>query len=99
MRRINCIAFILFAALFYGCSEVNSFGECVEAGYEALEPDCEGCRPYCTTPEGSAFYAPEKEDGQMCADKCGDGNCDEIVCMEKGCPCAETKESCPEDCS
>jgi hypothetical protein len=34
-----------------------------------------------------------------CVDRCGDGTCDEIVCMAIGCPCAETPESCPEDCS
>ena len=33
-----------------------------------------------------------------CIDKCGDGKCAEIVCMAAGCPCAETPESCPEDC-
>lgn len=33
-----------------------------------------------------------------CKDLCGDGICQEIVCMAIGCPCAETKETCPEDC-
>lgn len=35
----------------------------------------------------------------ICKDLCGDGECDENVCMAAGCPCAETKESCPQDCS
>ncbi|MDF1497059.1 MAG: DUF3828 domain-containing protein [Patescibacteria group bacterium] len=34
----------------------------------------------------------------LCIDKCGDGICDEMVCMGEGCPCAETPESCPKDC-
>ncbi len=34
-----------------------------------------------------------------CIDKCGDGTCQERVCMSTGCDCAETKESCPEDCA
>lgn len=34
-----------------------------------------------------------------CKNLCGDGNCDEIVCMATNCPCSETKESCPQDCS
>lgn len=34
-----------------------------------------------------------------CIDKCGNGVCDEVVCQGTGCPCAETKTSCPEDCS
>jgi len=33
-----------------------------------------------------------------CKDLCGDGICQEIVCMAIGCPCAETPESCPQDC-
>ncbi len=34
----------------------------------------------------------------ICVDKCGDGICQEIVCMAEGCPCAETHQSCPTDC-
>ena len=34
-----------------------------------------------------------------CVNKCGDGVCAEIVCQGIGCPCAETKTSCPQDCS
>ncbi|MEZ4754187.1 MAG: hypothetical protein R3A13_07750 [Bdellovibrionota bacterium] len=33
-----------------------------------------------------------------CVNKCGDGECQEMVCMAVGCPCAETAESCKEDC-
>ena len=35
----------------------------------------------------------------MCIDRCGDGKCAEIVCMGTGCPCSESANSCPEDCS
>lgn len=40
------------------------------------------------------------EDGpdKLCIDKCGDGVCDEMVCMGVGCPCAETVNTCDEDC-
>lgn len=34
----------------------------------------------------------------VCKDFCGDGVCQEIVCMAIGCPCAETKATCPQDC-
>lgn len=34
---------------------VNSFPECVEAGYEILYPDCEGCQLSCVTPDGRTF--------------------------------------------
>ena len=173
-------------------SEINSFNECVAAGYEKLEPDCVGCQVYCETPDGKRFEKPAmpkkptkepqkyfveyvggslnynltvqkptpchevtldsqvmesyptqvrlvvqiRDTGKMCAqvidteqvtgslelgdrpgsvsvivdgeevyskttrceDKCGDGNCDEIVCQAIGCPCPETPSSCPEDC-
>lgn len=34
-----------------------------------------------------------------CVDKCGDGVCQEVVCMAVGCPCPETLKSCPQDCN
>lgn len=34
----------------------------------------------------------------VCEDLCGDGVCQEIVCMAIGCPCAESKDSCFQDC-
>jgi hypothetical protein len=40
----------------------------------------------------------ELPEEKTCQDKCGDGVCDEVVCLAIGCPCAETKEDCPEDC-
>lgn len=41
----------------------------------------------------------EGETGAPCEDLCGDGICQEIVCEAIGCPCAETPESCPQDCA
>jgi len=35
---------------------------------------------------------------EACVDKCGDGTCQEIVCLAIGCPCAETAQTCPIDC-
>jgi len=36
--------------------------------------------------------------GEVCENLCGDGTCQETVCLAVGCPCAETKENCPQDC-
>ncbi|MBD3312607.1 hypothetical protein GF352_04105 [archaeon] len=36
--------------------------------------------------------------GSTCRDMCGDGVCQEVVCMAIGCPCAETPSNCPSDC-
>ncbi|MCX6730063.1 MAG: hypothetical protein NT058_01005, partial [Candidatus Portnoybacteria bacterium] len=35
----------------------------------------------------------------QCVDSCGDGTCQEVVCQGTGCPCAETKNNCSEDCA
>jgi hypothetical protein len=34
----------------------------------------------------------------ICEDKCGDGECQRIVCQGTDCPCAEDINSCPLDC-
>ncbi|MBN2517462.1 MAG: hypothetical protein JXB14_01315 [Candidatus Altiarchaeota archaeon] len=70
---------------------VNSFGECVAAGYPVMESYPRQCR----TPDGRTFI----EEVAICEDRCGDGFCDDMVCLGEGCPCAETPESCPEDCA
>lgn len=57
-------------------------------------------------PDGSAVgrvppdceFAPCPAEKDICEDRCGDGICQEIVCMAIGCPCPETPETCPEDC-
>ncbi|MCX6746293.1 MAG: hypothetical protein NTX00_04755 [Candidatus Parcubacteria bacterium] len=35
---------------------------------------------------------------ETCKNLCGDGVCQEIVCLAIGCPCSETPDSCPQDC-
>jgi hypothetical protein len=40
----------------------------------------------------------DENNEKICKDLCGDGICQEIVCLASGCPCAETPESCPKDC-
>lgn len=44
-------------------------------------------------PQGSI-----KKENKFCKNLCGDGICQEIVCMAVGCPCPETPETCPQDC-
>lgn len=36
---------------------------------------------------------------ETCKNLCGDGICQRFVCLAIGCPCAETEETCPSDCS
>ena len=71
--------------------EISSFDECVAAGYPVMESYPRQCK----TSDGTTFV----EEIVPCVDRCGDGECQRVVCLETGCPCAETPESCPEDCS
>jgi len=55
-------------------------------------------------PESEEFnldsnFESENEEMEICVDMCGDGICQEMVCMGEGCPCAETADICPQDCS
>ncbi len=34
----------------------------------------------------------------ICLDYCGNGTCEEIVCLGENCPCAENTSNCPADC-
>lgn len=47
--------------------------------------------------QGEDIQNQEREQ-EGCVNKCGDENCEEVVCMGTGCPCTETKASCPKDC-
>ena len=68
-----------------------------------------GCAPACVVHTDTkvaeinwrctGLIEPRADKEEICIDSCGDGVCDEIVCQAAGCPCAETYESCPDDCS
>ncbi len=68
--------------------------------YIGADP-CERCSSgMCNIAESypmQVFCIEEEE--PICVDMCGDGICQEIVCMAVGCPCAETPENCPQDCA
>jgi hypothetical protein len=76
------------------CRNVNILDE-----VKACSADAKLC------PDGSSVgrIAPDCEFApcpgeETCENLCGDGTCQEIVCMAVGYPCAETKDSCPSDC-
>lgn len=60
-------------------------------------PDC-AFAPCPGEPGGSAPPGEPPRPGGTCKNQCGNGTCEEVVCMAIGCPCAETKASCPQDC-
>jgi len=45
------------------------------------------------------FAACSSGGEEACKNLCGDGTCEEVVCMAIGCPCAESAQSCPQDCA
>ena len=92
-----------------GCAQTNShtkvissFEECVAAGNpvtRSIPAQCmaDGQR-FIETISKPAINVPAKKKS-FCKDECGNGTCEEIVCMAVGCPCSESPDSCPEDCS
>ncbi len=70
--------------------EINNNNEVVINSFEII-------------PDGSTINRnntdkTNKENKRLCKDMCGDGVCQEIVCLGEGCPCPESSETCPADC-
>lgn len=77
----------------------KNFQECVEQGGKILK----SFPAQCVTADGRTFaqevarsQKPRREG--FCKNTCGNGSCEEMVCMALGCPCAETPQTCPQDC-
>ncbi|MBX7139185.1 MAG: hypothetical protein K1X83_14515 [Oligoflexia bacterium] len=74
---------------------ITNYEQCVAAGNairKSFPPDC-------ITADGQIFVDESAAAGQtLCVNKCGDGECQEIVCMGQGCPCPESSQTCPQDC-
>ena len=101
---------ILVFSLLPGCAAadqqpapVRSYSECVQAG----NPIARSYPASCRTSDGLIFFEEpqrplidraRKLPGSICTNGCGNGQCEEIVCMGAGCPCAETPQTCPADC-
>lgn len=96
-------------ALGFGCTGgatprpiqglARNFAECVAQGGKMLK----SYPAQCVTPEGERFVDQRSVDDSFapskgCKDLCGNGRCEEIVCMAIGCPCAESHATCPKDC-
>lgn len=73
---------------------IASFDECVRQQGKILK----SLPARCVSKDGREFIQGASAEKRACKDLCGDGRCQEIVCMAVGCPCAETPETCPKDC-
>lgn len=79
--------------------EILTEQDCRDAGYEVLYPELVGGPVQCQTDDGLVnISTEERPDDTLCTNMCGDGICQDIVCMGEGCPCQEDANSCPEDC-
>lgn len=107
MNRLLCSFIALFVFASTGCAQTSgssnpneplkaptSYEECVAQGNKVLK----SYPGQCVTKEGLRFFQPVKRDHADCKNLCGNGTCEEIVCMAVGCPCAESVATCPQDC-
>lgn len=80
---------------------VSSFEECVQAGNRILRTFPARCiheGVVYVQGDGDSGAAEGSEGAAICRDTCGNGTCEQIVCMAQGCPCAESPDNCPSDC-
>lgn len=96
MAIFRCSLLVFVALVSFGttgcAATIDSYESCIAAGNPMLKT----YPPRCITPEGKSFA--QKEHKSECTDLCGNGSCEEIVCLGTGCPCAESHDSCPKDC-
>ena len=99
----------------YQCLQINTLAKkCTDYTAETCPTDCVVCPPceacssiscqsgeFCTGIGFNSTWYEETQQGvgASCKNECGDGVCAEVVCMAIGCPCAETRASCPQDCA
>lgn len=97
----------IIAVCSFGCSsyatpteqlkQPRSYYECVTRGGKVLK----SYPAQCITSDGVRFIQDEgarSSAKRECKDTCGNGTCEEIVCMALGCPCPENPRTCPQDC-
>lgn len=108
MTTRSAISILCVSLLLLGCTHQaqsqqgarppKTFQECVEQGGKVLK----SYPAQCVGPDGVRYiqdeFEPKGVAGRACKDLCGNGTCEEMVCMAVGCPCAETPATCPKDC-
>ena len=78
---------------------IITFEDCLNSGYPVIESSPRRCiAGNRTFVEPKIIVDPKAQPTKLCVDQCGNGTCEEMVCMGEGCPCAETAQTCPADC-
>ncbi len=73
---------------------IQNYQQCVKLGGIILKT----YPPKCRTKSGAIYTSGGSTSKALCNNLCGDGICQEIVCLGTGCACAESVDSCPKDC-
>ena len=81
---------------------ITGFTECAKL-YPVLASEPSQCK----LPDGTIFVEvasttlpnPSGSTTPACRDLCGDGTCQQFICLAANCPCHETATNCPADCS
>jgi len=111
-KNYYCLLGVLL--LVAGCTKADDNSElanpsatfCIDQGYSyEIRETPIGQNGYCVFNDSSeceawAYFREEcsLETAFTCKNLCGDDECQSVVCMAVGCPCAETFENCPCDC-
>jgi len=94
------LAVFMFSSLGFVMADGNDTNASVMCANSPSSDFCEGGIDYLIIEgyddDGCVIWACDPP--TICEDVCGDNYCAEIVCLSQGCPCAETPESCPQDC-
>ncbi|MFH1894344.1 MAG: hypothetical protein ABH813_00340 [Patescibacteria group bacterium] len=106
MQKIKSSAFLAFfltiavifsLTAFAKAVEVQDQGQNQEVNQQQNQEQNQG-EDIMNQEQNQGQEQEQNEEGEACQNKCGDGACQEVVCMAIDCPCSENKENCPEDC-
>jgi len=94
---VSSMGFFHLSACTHQALASSSYDKCVTEGGRILKT----MPPKCINSEGQILVRPTAEASKrrLCSDLCGNGQCEEIVCMGEGCPCAENAKTCATDCT
>ena len=104
MRIVHSILLSLICLIpAVGCSAlphepqpIGDYDLCIASGGQIMKtfpPKCLSKDGKTFTKEGAIKVDPQGGN-TLCKNQCGDGICQQIVCMGSECPCAETAKNC-----
>lgn len=90
---------LLVLALVASIAEAESGKDVLREPPPVVVNGCQTEKQGCSlSPATISLPAEAPTVSEVCKDNCGNGVCEEIVCLALGCPCPESSSSCPQDC-